>query len=364
MEAAMLTLNRTTVPLGLALLMAVGMSYLVFPRNASAQGCMPIRFISPVVGGQGDVYLQRHTWQVGVAYRHLTSDQHIVGTQVRNDLGPGGQASFIENSSIAFSVAFAPSDRLSLALNVPFAQGSESRIYPDSKRHQTTAAGLGDVNLIATYWLRNTGLQPRGNLAVGLGIKAPTGSYHAEGYFWDKTGASVRFPVGIPIQLGDGGWGLILQIQGFQPIFPRSYVYAASSYTANPRKVTDVVRSPGSPIHFGVPDTYSARLGVATSLGPGQGISLSLGARVDATTKRDFLGGGAHEGFRRPGTVGYLDPGLSVTRGSRTFALSIPVRAYKNYRPSYVDLALGSAGGGGLARYLILASFSQRVGGR
>jgi hypothetical protein len=356
-------LSRTTLPQGLILMLVLSMTF-VSLSTASAQGCMPIRFISPVVGGQGDVYLKRHAWQAGVAYRRLSSDQFIVGTEVRNDLGPFGQATLIKINSLAFSVAYALSDRLSVALSIPFSQGSESRLYADKQKHRTSATGLGDVNLIATYWLRDTGLQPRGNLAIGLGIKAPTGSYHAEGYFWDKTGASVRFPVGIPIQLGDGGWGLILQLQGFQPIFPRGYAYAAGSYTANPRKVTDVVRSPGSPIHFGVPDTYNVRAGVAMTVGPGQGISVSLGARVDATTKRDLIGGGAHEGFRRPGTVGYLDPGLSVTRGSRTFALSIPVRAYKNYRPSYVDLALGSAGGGGLAKYLILAAFSQRFGGR
>jgi hypothetical protein len=337
---------------------------LLYPHIASGQGCMPIRFISPVVGGQGDVYLKRHTWQAGVAYRRLTSDQFIVGNEVRNDLGPGGQATLIKSNSIALSVAYALNDRLSMALNLPFTQGSESRLYADKQAHQTTAAGLGDLNLIATYWLRDTGLQPRGNLAIGLGIKAPTGSNHTEGDFWDKSGATIRFPLGQPIQLGDGGWGLILQIQGFQPIFARSYLYAAGSYTANPGKVTDVVRSPGSPVYWGIPDTYNVRAGVAMTVGPGQGISLSLGGRVDATTKRDLIGGGAHVGFRRPGTVGYVDPGLSVTRGSRTLALFIPVRAYKNYRPSYVDLATGSAGGGGLARYLILASFSQRFGGR
>jgi hypothetical protein len=345
---------------GFAALTVLSLGALIAPRPASAQGCMPIRFISPVVGGQGDVYLRRHTLQASVGYRRLSSDQFVVGKAVRNDLGPGGQASIVNTNSVTASVAYAVSNRLSFSLNIPFSQGSASRIYADSKSHETSARGLGDLNLIATYWLRNGGLEPRGNLAFGVGIKAPTGSNHAEDNFWNKNGTIVRFPVDQSIQPGDGGWGVILQVQGFQPVFHRSYVYAAGSYTSNPGKVTDVVRSPGSTQVWGVPDTYNARVGVAMTIGGGQGVSVSLGGRLDGTTKRDLIGGGAHVGFRRPAIVGYVDPGLSVTRGSRSFTLNVPVRAYKNFRPSYVDFATGKLGGGGLATHLILASFSQR----
>lgn len=344
-----------------ALLVAGLVVLSALPSHASAQGCMPIRFISPVVGGQGDVYLTRHTWQVGLSYRRLASDQFVVGREVRNDLGPGGQAPSIRNNSIAVSVAYALSNRLSVTASLPFTEGKEARIYPDNQRHGTSAAGPGDANVVATLWLRGTGLEPRGNLAVGFGFKAPTGSNHAEDDFWNKNGTIVRFPVNQSIQPGDGGWGLIFEIQGFQPIFSRTYLYAAGSYIANPRKVTDVARAPTNPALWGVPDTYDARAGVSTRVG--QGIALSLGARLDATSKRDLIGGGAHIGYRRPGMVGYVDPGVAVTRGSRTFSLSIPLRAYKNYRPSYLDQVTGSPGGGGLATYLILASFSQRLSG-
>lgn len=324
---------------------------------------MPIRFTSPVIGGQGDVYLQRHTWQVGVAYRRLVSDQFVIGSHVRNDLGPNGAPTRLKSNAFTISLAYGLSDRLSLTLNAPYAQASHSRLYADLKSHGTSIRGLGDANLIATLWLRHTGLQPRGNLAISFGAKAPTGTHSAGGYFWKKSGDSIPFPLDQSIQPGDGGWGLIFQVQGFQPILPSTYLYAAGSYLASLRTVTEVPRDPPggvfSAVYWAVPDTYYARAGVVTAPWPGMGLTLSLGARLDGTTKGDLIGG-RDEGYRRPAVVGYVDPGVSFTRGSRTLALDVPVRAYMRFRWSYADIERWRFGGGGLARYLILASFSQR----
>jgi hypothetical protein len=231
---------------------------------------------------------------------------------------------------------------------------------PDKKSHQASASGLGEVNLIATWWLGPTGLQPRGNLALGLGLKAPSGRHDVEDSFWNGNGTMVQFPVDQSIQPGDGGWGIIVEAQAFEPIWSRIYGYAVGSYTADPRKITEVVRTPGSTQHWGVPDTWNARAGMAMTLWPEWGLTASLGGRLDGTTKRDLIGGGAHLGSRRPAVAGYIDPSVSLTLGSRTFALNVPVRAYKNFRPSYQDVETAKVGGGGLARYLILASFSQR----
>jgi hypothetical protein len=328
--------------------------------RALAQGCMPIRFVSPVLGARGDVYLSRNTWQIGLAFRRLASDQFVLSREVRNDLGPGGQAPILESNSVTLTASYAVTDRLSVELNVPFMTGSATRKYADQQEHTTNATGFGDVNLIASYWLWDTGLRPKGNVAVGLGLKAPTGSHSVEDDFWTRTGDVRRFPVDQSIQLGDGGWGIIVQLQGFQPILDRSYLYGAASYTANPRRMTEVLREPGSSIHWGVPDLFHARAGVAWTVLPERGLSVSLGGRLDGTTRRDLIGG-RDEGFRRPAIVGYLDPGIALTRGSQTISLNVPVRVYKRFRPSYLDPAVtGKPGGGGLAQSLIFASFTHR----
>jgi hypothetical protein len=329
-------------------------------RSAGAQGCMPIRFVSPVPGALGDIYLPGRTWQIGMAYRRLVSDQFVVGREVRNEMGPGGQAPVLRSNTVTLSLSYAPTPRFWLEFNLPFMAGSATRKYADQAVHTTSAAGLGDLNLIANYWLWGTGLRPRGNLALGLGLKAPTGDHAAEDNFWTSSGQVLRFPVDQSIQLGDGGWGVILQAQGFQPVLSRGYLYGAASYTINPRKTTEVVREPGSPIHWGVPDLFNLRLGMTWRLRPGQGLSLSLGGRLDGTTRRDLIGG-RDEGFRRPAVVVYLDPGIALNRQSQTLALTVPLRIYKNFRPSYLDPAVtGKPGGGGLATSLLFVSFAQR----
>jgi hypothetical protein len=70
--------------------------------------------------------------------------------------------------------------------------------------------------------------------------------------------------------------------------------------------------------------------------------------------------GGRDDGQRLPMTVLYVSPGLGITRGAHTVTFSLPVRAYMNFRPSYLDQAAGATGGGGLARQLIVSSYSVR----
>src|SRR6266852_4990630 len=106
---------------------------------------MPVRFTTPSLGGQGELQvadLAAHQWRIAVGYRHLHTD------------------------------------RFSLSLTVPFVYGMQSRLYADSARHAVTAVGLGDVSLIGSRWL----LDPHnrsGNVALGLGVKVPTGTHKA-----------------------------------------------------------------------------------------------------------------------------------------------------------------------------------------
>lgn len=333
-------------------------------RIAWAQGCVPSRFTTPALsglgGGGGDIYLPAGTWQVGLAYRRLTSNQVIVGHQVRNDLGAGGQPSIVHSQLLNVSLVYGVTDRLSLTLNAPVSRGSQTGVHADGQWHENTSAGLGEISVSANYWLRNAqSLQPGGNVAIGFGVKAPTGKNDVQGTVWKADGTSVAFPVVPAIELGDGGWGFVLSTKAFRPVMERSYVYAGGSYTFNPKKTTDVVRSPGSTVPWSAPDTWDANAGVSTLVSPAMGLSLSLGALAYGTPRRDVFGG-RDNGHRLPATVGYVAPGLGITRGANTFTISVPMRVYMNFLPSYVDAAAGRSGGGGLARHLILTSYTVR----
>lgn len=332
--------------------------------NLLAQGCVPSRFTSPGLaslgGGGGDIYVPSGTWQLGMAYRYVSSNQLIVGHQARNDLAPGGMPSFVHSQIMNVSLVYGVTDRLALTLNTPLARGSLELTYPDGKRHQNTAAGLGEMSMSASYWLRSVHtLQPQGNVAFGMGIKAPTGRNDVAGTFWKADGSSVSFPVPPAIELGDGGWGFVLSTKGFVPVFERSYLYAGGSYTFNPRTTTQVVKAPGSTLHWAAPDTWEGNVGLSMLVSSALGLSANLGAMAYGTPRRDVFGG-ADNGERLPAISGYVSPGVGITRGINTFALSVPLRAYMNFRPSFVDNAAGIPGGGGLARRFALVSYTVR----
>ena len=331
---------------------------------ALAQGCVPSRFTSPALGslggGGGDIYVPSGTWQVGLAYRYVNSNQLIIGHQARNDLAPGGIPSFVHSQLMNVSLVYGVTDRLALTLNTPLARGSLESTYPDLQRHRNTAVGLGEMSVSASYWLRSAqGLRPGGNVAVGFGVKAPTGKNDVTGTFWKADGSSVSFPVPPAIELGDGGWGFVVSTKGFVPVFERSYLYGGGSYTFNPRTTTDVVKAPGSTLHWAAPDTWEGSAGVSTFVSSALGLSANLGVLAYGTPRRDVFGGRDH-GERLPAISGYLAPGIGITRGAHTLTFSVPVRAYMNFRPSLVDAAAGSLGGGGLARRLVLVSYAVR----
>jgi hypothetical protein len=290
----------------------------------------------------------------------VASDELIIGHEARNDLAPGGVASFVHSQTLSLSLVYGVTDRLSFALNAPISRGSLEQTFPDHLRHVNTASGLSEVSVSGSYWLRDArALQPGGNVALSLGVKAPTGKNDVQGTYWKADGTAVPFPVSPAIELGDGGWGYILGIKGFRPLFERSYLYGGGSYIFNPKKTTDVVRSPGSTLHWAAPDTWDASAGLSTLVSPALGLSVNLGALAYGTPRRDVFGG-RDDGERLPMTVVYASPGIGITRGGHTFTFSVPLRAYMNFRPSYADDATGARGGGGLARHLILSSYTVR----
>src|SRR3989454_3665689 len=161
---------------------------------------MPVRFTTPSLGGQGELQvadLAAHQWRLAVGYRRLHADQLFVGTQ----LLATNQPLIINLHSVDVTTSYAVTDRFSLSLTVPFVDGMQSRMYADSARHAVTALGLGDVSLIGSTWL----LDPHnhsGNIALGLGVKAPTGTHTATDAYFLKGGTSIQYPVDQSIEPG------------------------------------------------------------------------------------------------------------------------------------------------------------------
>lgn len=309
------------------------------------------------MGGQGGAYLAAHQWQIGLAYRSLTADQWFVGKEIREDQAPFGQPLFLNIYSADLTATYGVSDRLSATLTLPFSYGTHSRYYADGVRHKVSAGGLGDVSLSANSWLLDPQKHSDGNIWVSLGVKAPTGKNDVEDDFFLANGSVIQRPVDQAIQPGDGGWGILLEMQAFGQLFSNFFVYGSGSYLMSPKDTTDVP-SPIPGVPLSVPDVFSARVGFSYAPLFGHGLSVSLGGRVDGIPLRDAIGGS--DGFRRPAIIGYVDPGLALTIGRNIISVNVPVRVYADFRPSLIDQQLGLQGGGDLAKYLVFIRVDRR----
>jgi len=153
---------------------------------------------------------------------------------------------------------------------------------------------------------------------------------------------------------------VIVQGQAFRQVAPRAVAYFTGSYLVSPRNQTDVVRTPvgkDSAVHFSVADVYTGRLGVSYGL-PEQRLSVSLGARIDGIPYHDLIG--KSDGFRRPGYVVFVDPGVSIERGRSTFTFSTPVRVAQRLAQRQMVKPGGSIGAGDLAKVLVFVGYARR----
>lgn len=304
--------------------------------------------------------MKKGEWQVGLAYRNLTADEWFVGRQVREDKAPFGNPLFLNINSLDFTVDYGASDRTRVSLTLPFSHGTHSRFYADGVRHEVSAGGLGDISVMANRWMFDPANQQKGNAELGVGIKSATGRNDITSDYYLPAGKTTFF-VDQSIQLGDGGWGVILQANGFRELFKNGYGYGSGSYLISPRNQTSVYQGqsgPYSKVQVSVPDVYNARGGLSYVLSPAKGVAISLGGRIDGIPLRDLVGGS--DGFRRPAIIGYIEPGVGFTRGRETVSVSVPVRAYANFRPSLIDRELGNSGGGDLARKVLFANYQHR----
>lgn len=318
---------------------------------------MPIRFNLPGLG-RNIGPLRAHQWQLDVAYRYLHTDQFYVGSEVNDSAGPFGTGPDITVHSWEFTLNYGLTNRINLALRFPFAAGTVSRLYADLNRHRNSATGLGDISAIGTIWVWDPSKHPRGNVALGFGVKTPSGDNAVSGRVFPASGPPTRAPVDQPIQLGDGGWGIILQTQAYRTMSRRTSGYVNASYLLSPKETTDVL-SPIPGRRWGAPDIYSARLGVAYALFPEKALSLSLGPRIDGLPLRDLIGGNDGD-IRRPGYTLFIDPGVTFTHGRHTFWVNTPVRIHQDFKRSVADIEDNRLGGGDLAKYLVLTGYSIR----
>jgi hypothetical protein len=319
-------------------------------------------------------------WSVATSWRYQKSDRHFRGSVEEPTKQQGGAAiSWVNLFELALTRAFSP--RLSLTVGIPYLLADRSTpirdpFAPDDAfgndpvvmRSRTQSRGVGDVSILARRWMFDPGKHDY-NLALGLGVKLPTGAdnvYDAR-VRRDTTPTppntfqveNVVQNVDQSIQPGDGGWGVILDLQGvYRFAANRGAAYATGTYLVNPRDTNGVPTYrdvPGERV-MSVADQYLYRAGATWF--PGRGIGLSLGWRIEGVAVRDLVGD--EDGFRRPGYALSVEPGLSYSRGAHAVSLAVPWAVHRNRKPSVPEVANGAPGDAAFADYLILAGYIRR----
>ena len=360
---------------------AIGTSAAVFvlmaiPTRVVAQGCIAVRSCPTPPLGHGSVPVEdpESKWIASVAYRWYESDRHFVGDEEQPQRQTMGNQVINQVHLFDLAATYRASPRVSLTLDIPFSYSDRSSLYEHdfATRHTMSSGGLGDIRVLANYWLFDPHTHMNANLALGLGVKLPSGDDGATdtAYRSAADGGPTERPVDPSIQPGDGGWGISLDLQSFVRVYKNLFAYGIISYLMTPEEQSETeftlsdiprFRTLLTPLrtYNTIPDQYLARAGFELPVLPQHGLNVLLGARLEGVPADDAIGGSY--GFRRPGYTLSIEPGLSWMKGKNSASLIAPVAMYRNRVRSAPEEALGlPTGDSAFADYSILFSFSRR----
>jgi hypothetical protein len=326
------------------------------------------RLDAPVLGAQ-DNYTGPDRWEVATSWRYQRSDKHFVGSvhQVNRDREESQVINTINLAEVGIRYNATPA--WSVSVGIPYLMAERSSPIRDANRvvvdrFTTATHGVGDITVTVRHLVWKPLDHPDGNVAWGLGIKLPTGQDNAVDTFRNGVnGQTVAIQtVDQSIQPGDGGFGLILDLQGFRRLARSGFaLYGSATYLVNPRNTNGVrtYRSALGEEVMSVADQYLARLGGTYSAPGWKGFGVSLGGRVEGVPVEDLVG--ESKGFRRPGYAVSVEPGLSYSRGAHTFSLAVPIAAYRNRQRSVPDrLVPGRHGDAAFADWLLLLGYWRK----
>jgi hypothetical protein len=351
-------------------------------QQANAQGCVAIRSNGNTcsLGKAGDS--KGYTFNFNT--RYFKSYKHFVGKEEQKHRVEEGTEVINHSLNWDFTLTKTLNKYWSLSVNLPIISNVRSSMYEHygnsslnpNARNNTKSFGIGDVRFTAYRWVFDPAKSHKGNLQVGLGIKFATGDYEVTDYFHKLKSnggdSTVLGPVDQSIQLGDGGTGIALELNGYRNFGPRFGVYGNFYYLANPREQNGVSTSRGGATSaanvqyfsntMSVPDQMMARGGVSYMIT--KGLTASGGIRLEAIPSSDLIGG--DKGFRRPGNVLSVEPTINYMTKKANFYLSVPFAVERNRTQSYSDKLRSTPtnkvqGDAAFSDYLINVGFSVHL---
>lgn len=304
-----------------------------------------------------DGFFKRDRWQLSIGFRKQRSHRHFVGTEEQKERAEQGTE--VVNNIYLYDVAltYEINHRFNVTAAIPVMDASRRRGTSPQIFH---SFGFGDLSVMGRMWLFKEPSESPRNISFGIGIKFPTGKSNATDTVLAGNGRTVTQVVDQSIQLGDGGWGIPLDVQAYKRV-GKTTVYASAVYLLNPRDTNGVPtgRSRPSESIMSVADQYLARVGVSRPIPKTRQWAYTIGWRIEGVPVRDLIG--KSNGFRRPGYGMAIEPGVQYFRQRDTWSVTVPIAAGRNRKRSVSDILVGSRGGdAAFADYMILVGYTRR----
>ena len=307
--------------------------FLLFASYSMSQGCIVVRGISDF--GQYnpiDRSFSTSDWLININSRYFSSFNNYIGKTKQNT--PKQDESVNHVYTMDFVVTRNLANGWSLSFSLPFAANSRTSSLEHggagTTRHTTHSFGAGDVSFVAYKWLLKPAVKQKWNVQLGLGIKFPTGAFAYTDFFYRNDTTRVLAPVNASIQLGDGGTGIVTELNTFYFFSNAFSVYGNFYYLISPRDQNGVsplfgrtptslqLRTGGTVIS--VTDIYSLRAGFDYIL---KQFIFSAGIRDEGIPVYDLVGGS--EGIRRPGYNLSIEPGITYVMKKVSVYAYVPV---------------------------------------
>ncbi|HEX6431782.1 MAG TPA: hypothetical protein VF008_29025 [Niastella sp.] len=322
--------------------------YLLLAHQAQSQGCVAIRSTGGFCTRDQAIQHDDNKWMLSVSNRYFKSFRHFVGTEEQKQRLE--QKTEVINYSYTLDLTLFRNlkNGWSIGFDVPVVSNARSSLYEhggnnsENGRHFTRSFGIGDIRLGVYKWLLDQTKMYKGNIQVGLGLKLPTGDYRYQDFFIKNDTTKVLGPVDQSIQLGDGGTGFTAEINAYYNFIPELGVYGNFFYLLNPREQNGVSSARGGTpssdaIKYGttvmsVPDQYMVRAGANATLNK---FTFSGGMRFECQPSKDLVGGSS--GFRRPGKILSIEPGVNYQFSKATLYAYVPFAIKRDRIQSNAD---------------------------
>jgi hypothetical protein len=306
--------------------------FLLFGHAAHSQGCVVVRNIAGF--GQYNLIDRSFTasdWQISLTNRYFEAKDNYSGSDQLQV--PVNNQTFLTSYTFDAGITRFLPNGWSISASIPISANSRQNAGehggPGTPKHTTHSFGLNDIRVTVYKWLLSTSTVQKFNVQLGLGIKFATGDYKYQDFFYKNDTTPVLAPVNLTLQLGDGGTGIVTELNMFY-VFNRTFsLYGNFYYMANPRDqnvVSTLFGNAPTPLQIktlstvtSVPDSYSWRVGGSAIV---KKWIFSAGVRAEGVPVYDIIG--KSDGIRRAGYNMSFEPGALFNLKKVSFYAYVP----------------------------------------